>query len=74
MLATEGLFELVEINENFSFSLAVAVFQVLGDHRWLAASVLDSTELDLSVFYRILLWVLPFSVVHGPASALSESP
>lgn len=46
MLATEGLFELVEINKNFSFSLAVAVFQVLDDHRGL-----DSTELDLSVFY-----------------------
>lgn len=62
MLATEGLFESVEINKNFSFSLAVAVFQVLDDRRGL-----DSTELDLSVFYWISLWVLPFSVVHGPA-------
>lgn len=67
MLATEGLFELAEINKNFSFSLAVAVFQVLDDHRGLVASVLGSTELDLSVFSWILLWVLPFSVVHGPA-------
>ena len=73
MLATEGLFELVEINKNFSFSLAVAIFQELDDHRWLrpvcwtvqSQTFLCSTGLALG---------LAFSEVHGPASALSESP
>lgn len=74
MLATEGLFELVEINKNFSFSLAVALFQELDDHRWLQTSVLGHYRARPSYVLRVLLWVLPLVRSMAQHQHYQESP